>query len=52
MQYEILGKTVPVVEVTLNKGETMFTQSGGMSWQTERDNVYTKWRHVLANRRN
>ena len=35
MQYEILGKTVPVVEVTLNKGETMFTQSGGMSWQTD-----------------
>ena len=35
MQYEILGKTVPVVEVTLNRGETMFTQTGGMSWQTE-----------------
>ena len=35
MQYEILGKTVPVVEVTLNRGETMFTQSGGMTWQTE-----------------
>ncbi len=35
MQYEILGKTVPVVEVTLNQGETMFTQSGGMSWQTD-----------------
>ena len=35
MKYEILGKTVPVVEVTLNQGETMFTQSGGMSWQTQ-----------------
>ena len=35
MKYEILGKTVPVVEVSLNKGETMFTQSGGMTWQTE-----------------
>ena len=35
MQYEILGKTVPVVEATLKRGETMFTQSGGMAWQTE-----------------
>ncbi len=35
MQYEILGKTVPTVEVTLNRGEGMFTQSGGMAWQTE-----------------
>lgn len=35
MQFEILGKTVPVVEATLNQGETMYTQSGGMSWQTQ-----------------
>lgn len=35
MNYEILGKTVPVVEVTLNKGEAMYSQTGGMSWQTE-----------------
>ena len=35
MKYEILGKTVPVVETTLNQGETMYTQSGGMSWQTQ-----------------
>lgn len=35
MQYEIIGKTVPAVEVTLNRGESMYTQSGGMVWQTE-----------------
>ena len=35
MKYEILGKTVPVVEMTLEKGESIFTQSGGMTWQTE-----------------
>ncbi|MBR2704727.1 MAG: TIGR00266 family protein [Clostridia bacterium] len=35
MNYEILGKTVPVVEVTLNKGEAMYSQTGGMSWQSE-----------------
>ena len=34
MNHEILGKTVPVVEVTLNKGESMYSQVGGMSWQT------------------
>lgn len=35
MQYKIIGQTVPVVEVTLNKGETMYTQTGGMSYQTD-----------------
>lgn len=35
MQYEIVGKTVPAVEVTLDRGESMYTQSGGMVWQTE-----------------
>lgn len=35
MQYEIIGKTVPAVEVTLNRGESMYTQRGGMVWETE-----------------
>ena len=35
MQYEILGKTVPVVEATLKRGETMFTHSRALRWQTE-----------------
>lgn len=35
MKYEIVGKTVPAVEVELNKGESMYSQKGGMSWQTE-----------------
>lgn len=35
MRYEIIGKTVPTVEVTLNRGESMYSQKGGMSWQTE-----------------
>lgn len=35
MKYEIIGATMPVVEVTLNAGESMYTQSGGMSWQTD-----------------
>ena len=35
MNYEIIGKTVPAVEVTLNKGESMYSQKGGMAWQTD-----------------
>ena len=35
MDYKILGQTVPMVEVTMKKGETMYTQSGGMSYQSE-----------------
>ena len=35
MKYQIIGQTVPVVEVELNRGETVYTQSGGMAYQTE-----------------
>lgn len=35
MKYEILGKTVPAVEFTLNQGESIYSQRGGMSWQTK-----------------
>lgn len=35
MNYSILGSTMPVVEVTMQSGESMYTQSGGMSWMTE-----------------
>ena len=34
MQYKVLGQTVPVVEMTLSRGETVYTQRGGMSYQT------------------
>ena len=35
MDYKILGQTVPVVEMTLNAGESVYTQSGGMAYQTD-----------------
>lgn len=35
MKYEIVGKTVPAVEFQLNKGDSIFSQRGGMAWQTE-----------------
>lgn len=35
MKYQIVGQTVPVVEMQLSAGETVYTQSGGMAYQTE-----------------
>ena len=35
MNYEIKGNVVPAVEVSLARGESVFTQSGGMFYQTE-----------------
>ena len=35
MNYKIIGKTVPVLEMELNKGEKVYTQSGAMAYQTE-----------------
>jgi len=34
MQYKIFGENLPAVTLTLNPGESIFTQSGGMSWMT------------------
>ena len=35
MDHKIIGQTVPVVEMTLNAGESIYTQSGGMAYQTD-----------------
>lgn len=36
MKYEIIGDTMPAVEVVFDApGEGMYTQSGGMAWMTE-----------------
>lgn len=36
MQYRILGSTMPAVEIMFDQpGESMYTQSGGMAWQSE-----------------
>lgn len=35
MDYKIIGKIVPVVEMNLKNGETVYTQSGGMAYQGE-----------------
>lgn len=35
MEYEIIGGSFPVVECTLNAGESMITQSGSMAWMDQ-----------------
>ena len=35
MESRIVGQTVPMVELKLRAGETVYTQSGGMAYQTE-----------------
>ena len=43
-KYEITGTTVPYVELTLDKGEQVFTQSGGMAWRDENFEMITSTR--------
>lgn len=35
MKYELRGDTLPVVLLTLDEGESIFTESGGMSWMSD-----------------
>ena len=35
MKYQIIGQTVPVIEMRLNRGETVYTQSGGFAYSSD-----------------
>ncbi|HOC06441.1 MAG: TIGR00266 family protein [Bacillota bacterium] len=35
MQYKIFGDSLPAVTITLNRGESLYTQSGGMTWMSD-----------------
>ncbi|MEG0777566.1 MAG: TIGR00266 family protein [Oscillospiraceae bacterium] len=35
MQYEIFGANLPAVTLTFQPGESIYTQSGGLSWMTD-----------------
>jgi uncharacterized protein (TIGR00266 family) len=35
MEYRIIGTTMPLVEITLEKGETVKSQAGAMKWMTK-----------------
>jgi len=32
MRYEIQGTLLPTLEIHLNSGESVYTESGGMAW--------------------
>lgn len=34
MKYEIFGSSLPAVTISLDQGEAVYTQSGGMAWMT------------------
>lgn len=35
MEFKIFGETFPVVILTMRKGESVFTESGGMAWMSD-----------------
>ena len=35
MEYRIIGETLPAVEMKLQAGESVYTQSGGMAWMSD-----------------
>ena len=44
MQYKLIGELMPVVEVKFDRGESMYTQSGGMAWMSENIKMSTNAR--------
>lgn len=48
MQYEIKGSTMPALEITLARGEAVFTEIAGMSWMTDGINMTTGTRGGLG----
>ncbi|MGE5652910.1 MAG: AIM24 family protein, partial [Bacillota bacterium] len=41
MQYQVYGSTMQVVDVEINPGEILFSESGAMSWMTPNINMNT-----------
>lgn len=35
MQYKVFGTPMPAVSITMNQGESIYTQSGGMAWMSD-----------------
>lgn len=48
MRYEIWGDMMPAVTLSLEAGESIYTQSGGMSWMTDQIEMATNLHGGLA----
>ncbi|MFV0528494.1 MAG: TIGR00266 family protein [Lachnospiraceae bacterium] len=35
MKYKLIGEVMPAVEIVMNRGDSMYTQSGGMAWMSQ-----------------
>ena len=47
MEYNIFGGNLPAVTIRLNQGESIYTQSGGMTWMTENIEMNTNMKGGL-----
>ena len=47
MQYQIRGTVLQTVDITLEPGETVYTQSGGMAWMTPNMNMTSEMKGGL-----
>ena len=47
MQYRIFGDSLPAVEMTFECGESIFTQSGGMTWMSDNFTMETNMKGGL-----
>lgn len=48
MQYDIKGTTMPALEITLQQGEAVFTETSGMSWMSAEIDMATGTRGGLG----
>lgn len=48
MRYKILGDNLPAVTIQFDQGESIYTQSGGMTWMTDNFNMETNMRGGLG----
>ena len=50
MKYKLVGNTMPAVEILFeNAGESVFTQSGGMTWMSDGISMSTNTRGGFIN---
>ncbi len=47
LNYKVIGQTVPVVEILLQKGQKVYTQRGGMAYQSAGINMSTNARNGI-----
>ena len=47
MRYEVWGDMMPAVTLSLEAGESIYTQSGGMSWMTDQIEMTTNMKGGL-----